>query len=241
VIVIPDNDVVRYARLNVGDKLVYRFGEGADAQTITFEIVGITQQSLVSGLGSSGIYAPRDAFPETVPANAVSVLVDVDEAQVNALRREMSSIPGAFMLETAAITRLLEGLLATFIAFPTMVALLGIVVGGVVIANSVALSTMERRREIAVMKAVGLQRERVMGMILLENAIMGLIGGLIGVGIGLLALVLMLSVSQGPGNIIPIGTALLLMGMCIAVALIAAATTAWGASGEKPLNVLRYE
>jgi hypothetical protein len=29
--------------------------------------------------------------------------------------------------------------------------------------------------------------------------------------------------------------------LCILVALIAAATTAWGASGEKPLNVLRYE
>jgi hypothetical protein len=27
----------------------------------------------------------------------------------------------------------------------------------------------------------------------------------------------------------------------VAVALIAAMTTAWGASGEKPLNVLRYE
>jgi len=31
------------------------------------------------------------------------------------------------------------------------------------------------------MKAVGLQRERVLGMLLLENALMGLIGGLIGV------------------------------------------------------------
>lgn len=36
-------------------------------------------------------------------------------------------------------------------------------------------------------------------------------------------------------------TVLLLMALCVGVALSAALTTAWGASGEKPLNVLRYE
>ena len=91
------------------------------------------------------------------------------------------------------------------------------------------------------MKAVGLQRERVLGMLLLENGLMGLIGGLIGVGLGVLMLVILLSFSGGLANVIPYGTALLLMLLCILVALVAAATTAWGASGEKPLNVLRYE
>ncbi|MCZ7544294.1 MAG: ABC transporter permease [Anaerolineae bacterium] len=111
---------------------------------------------------------------------------------------------------------------------------------GVVIANSVALSTMERRREIAIMKSVGLQRERVLAMLLLENGVLGLIGGLIGVGIGLVALV-MLTAAVGLAGVVPYGSALLLMGLCILVALVAATTTAWGASGEKPLNVLRYE
>jgi putative ABC transport system permease protein len=116
-----------------------------------------------------------------------------------------------------------------------------LIVGGVVIANSVALTTMERRREIAVMKSVGLQRERVLFMILLENGILGLIGGLIGVGIGLVALVVLIGTTGAPGSAIPVGTALLLMLLCVIVALIAALSTAWGASGEKPLNVLRYE
>ncbi len=92
-----------------------------------------------------------------------------------------------------------------------MVAVLGLIVGGVVIANSVALTTMERRREIAVMKSVGLQRERVLFMILLENGILGLIGGLIGVGIGLVALVGLIGATGAPASAIPIGTALLLM------------------------------
>jgi len=164
------------------------------------------------------------------------------EADIPELRRAMGAIPGTFVLETSLFVKLLTSLLGTFTAFPTMVALLGLIVGGVVIANSVALTTMERRREIAVMKSVGLQRERVLGMLLLENGILGLIGGLIGVGLGLLILVMLLSVGGGVGAlVIPYGTAALLMLLCIVVALIAAATVAWGASGEKPLNVLRYE
>jgi hypothetical protein len=43
-------------------------------------------------------------------------------------------------------------------SFPILVASLALIVGGLVIANSVALSTLERRREIGIMKTVGLQR-----------------------------------------------------------------------------------
>jgi putative ABC transport system permease protein len=124
---------------------------------------------------------------------------------------------------------------------PILVTALSLIVGGVVIANSVALATIERRKEIAIMKTVGVQRGRVLGMLLLENAIMGFIGGLLGVGLGLIGLAISLSQLPGASSIIPYGTAFLLMMLCVGIALVAAITTAWGASGEKPLNVLRYE
>jgi putative ABC transport system permease protein len=226
------------AGIKAGDKLTYRFG----TQSVTFELIGIAQRPTVSTLTSgNGTLIPLDALPASIQPNNVMVMANVTEENIPDLRRQLSRAPGTFVVETSVFARLLTGLLGTFTAFPTMVALLGLIVGGVVIANSVALTTMERRREIAVMKAVGLQRERVLGMLLLENGLMGLIGGLIGVGLGVLMLVIMLSFSGGIGNVIPYGTALLLMLLCILVALIAAATTAWGASGEKPLNVLRYE
>ena len=43
------------------------------------------------------------------------------------------------------------------------------------------------------------------------------------------------------GRSIPYVTALELMALCVLIALGAAILTAWRASGEKPLNVLRYE
>ena len=173
----------------------------------------------------------------------VSAVVDIDENQVRTLRRSMNEITGVFVLETKVLNDLISRMIEQFTSFPILVAGLSLVVGGIVIANSVALATLERRREIAVMKAVGLQRERVLGMLLLEYGLMGLIGGLIGVGLGGLILLTMLIQMFGGelGRSIPYFTALQLMALCVLIALFAAILTAWRASGEKPLNVLRYE
>jgi cell division protein FtsX len=234
----------------VGDRLTFSFPAGRNplggqaattGDTTTFEVVGAVQGSNINTGFTSPNYALASAFPADHPPTSITVGVDIPEEQVPELRRQLAGVMGAFVLETAFINRLLTSLLGTFTAFPTMVAALGLIVGGVVIANSVALTTLERRREIAVMKSVGLQRERVLFMILLENAVMGLIGGLIGVGIGLVMLSTLVAAMNVPGSALPIGAALLLMLLCVVVALIAAMTTAWGASGEKPLNVLRYE
>ncbi len=241
VIVFADTSETTDAGLQVGDELTYEFGDAPNTQQVTFELIGIAQPPTVSGLiTGNGTFIPLDSLPESIQPTTTQMLVKIDEESIPEMRRQIGAIPGTFVLETSLFTKLITSLLGTFTAFPTMVALLGLIVGGVVIANSVALTTMERRREIAVMKSVGLQRERVLGMLLLENGILGLIGGLIGVGLGLLILVVLLAVSGG-GLVIPYGTAVLLMLLCVLVALIAAGTTAWGASGEKPLNVLRYE
>jgi putative ABC transport system permease protein len=251
VMVIDDSAFTDAAGISVGDRLTFQLRGGAnpltggsgasdDLPTITLEVVGVTNQTGIGGFETQN-YAPADAFPEGIEPTATTIVAQVDKEAIPALRRALSGTLGVFVIDNAALTRLISSLLGTFTAFPSMVAALGLIVGGVVIANSVALTTMERRREIAVMKSVGLQRERVLFMILLENGILGLIGGLIGVGIGLVALVALLGVTGAPGSAIPVGAALGLMALCVLVALIAAVSTAWGASGEKPLNVLRYE
>ncbi len=243
VIVVSDTATIKEAKVHIGDKLTYRFGKNNDSPTATFEVVGIEQSSIFGGGLGVGIKFPYDALPAGVSPTSVQIWADVADANLPALRRQLSAIPGAFIIETSFLTQLFTTLLGTFTAFPTMIAVLGLIVGGVVIANSVALTTLERQREIAVMKAIGVQRERVLGMLLIENALLGLIGGLIGVGLGVAGVILLLSAGGTPvlAQNVPYGSALLLMLLCIGIALTAAATTAWGASGEKPLKVLRSE
>ena len=233
-----DEDAVEAAGIEVGERLTYRFEDGEE---ITLTVNGLIETGAINsrGLGDTAGMLLLDTLPQD--ATLVVAEVDVDEENVSALRAEVSVIPGAFALDSAIFGRLLDALLNTFVAFPQLVAVLGLVVGGVVIANSVALATMERRREIAVMKSVGLQRERVLFMLLLENGLLGLLGGLVGVGIGLVALMALVNQIGIPSSAVPYPTAFGLMALCVLVALIAAAATAWGASGERPLNVLRYE
>ena len=237
--IVEQNELLSSAGLSAGDRITYRLNDSDEE--VTLEIIGVNAIGFVGGAFSNSTYMIEGALPEGTSPTGVNIMANVEEESIPALRRELSDIMGVFVIETAFLTTLISTLLGTFTAFPTMVALLGLIVGGVVIANSVALTTMERRREIAVMKSVGLQRERVLGMILLENGILGLIGGLIGVGMGLIALVIFAATSGIPLSAIPFGTAFLLMGLCVLVALIAALSSAWSASGEKPLNVLRYE
>ncbi len=239
VIVIPRNETVDASGLAVGDVITMTNGN----TEISFTIVGLSEPPAIV-TDPPAPYAPVSAFGE-ISAQTVGVIVDINEENVPQLRSALSGVMGVFMLEAKVLNAFVVGILGRITAFPVLVAALSLIVGGVVIANSVALSTIERRKEIAVMKTVGVHRERVLGMLLLENGIMGFIGGLLGVGLGLFGLSLSLaslnSAGGGGGAVIPYGTALLLMVLCVLIALVAAVTTAWGASGEKPLNVLRYE
>jgi putative ABC transport system permease protein len=249
-LVIGADQAVIASGITVGDRMTFRVVPSGDTASqepiyVTFEVVGMVDRrsNIVVNIGSPN-YSPVQAWNALgIPASQVSAVVDIDEKQIRTLRREMADLPLAFVMETRLLNDLVNRFIDQFTSFPILVAGLSLVVGGIVIANSVALATLERRREIAIMKAVGLQRERVLGMLLLEYGLMGLIGGLIGVGLGGMGLLFMLVQAFGGdlGRSIPYVTALELMLLCLGIALAAAIVTAWGASGEKPLNVLRYE
>lgn len=231
------------ADIEVGDLITLSVGPSETAQEITFQVVGLVDVSQGSAeTVVAPTYAPMTAFGDLDPDD-VFFLADINEEDIPSVRRELNDIPNVFIFETRLFNELLRSLIEQFTSFPILVTALSLFTGGIVIANSVALSTMERRREIGIMKAVGLQRERVLGMLLLENGLMGLAAGLIGVGMGVIALIFFLVVllSSSLGEAVPYSRAFLLMGLCILISLVASVLSVWGASGEKPLNVLRYE
>jgi ABC-type antimicrobial peptide transport system permease subunit len=236
VIILPREQVIIDAGLSVGDKLTLRL---SNKREITLTIVGLSEPPSIITQPPTP-YVPSGSLGDAIPFS-VGVILDINEDNIPELRSALSKIPGVFMIEARLLNVFVNAILGQLTAMPILVTALSLIVGGVVIANSVALATIERRKEIAIMKTVGVQRGRVLGMLLLENAIMGFIGGLLGVGLGLIGLAISLSQLPGASSIIPYGTAFLLMMLCVGIALVAAITTAWGASGEKPLNVLRYE
>ena len=88
--------------------------------------------------------------------------------------------PAEFGGEQAVIVDRLVVVVYALLAFAVAVAVLGVV-------NTLALSVVERRREIGVMRTVGMGRGQVSAMVLLEAVQTSVFGAVAGIGIGLVA------------------------------------------------------
>jgi len=84
-------------------------------------------------------------------------LTDAEWRVAEAVARGLSNkeIAQRLRIKVATVKNHVHSILEKLAAFPTLVAGLALLTGGIVIANSVALSMMERRREIGIMKAIG--------------------------------------------------------------------------------------
>ncbi len=121
---------------------------------------------------------------------------------------------------------------------------LAILVGGVVVTNTMVMAVMERTREIGTLRAVGWRQARVLWMILSESLLLALIASGLGilVGIGLSAA---LGTIPGFGDLISAAYTPQIFLQAIVVSLFLGATgglyPAWHASRLRPVEALRYE
>ncbi|MFA5412501.1 MAG: ABC transporter permease [Candidatus Micrarchaeia archaeon] len=86
-----------------------------------------------------------------------------------------------------------NSVLGTLTLFLGAVSGIALVVGGVGISNTMFVSVMERTKEIGVLKSVGAQNWQIERLFLVEAAMIGLVGGVLGVLFGIMV-VLLLSV-----------------------------------------------
>jgi putative ABC transport system permease protein len=94
---------------------------------------------------------------------------------------------------------LILNILTALLAMAILIALLGI-------TNTMALSIMERRREIGLLRAVGMTRRQVKRMIRWEAVLIAVFGGVIGVVVGTaLGVAVVLAIGQGLGLTLPWG------------------------------------
>jgi putative ABC transport system permease protein len=138
--------------------------------------------------------------------------------------------------------------------FISMVGDLGALVNGIglavcftillVTANTMSMAVRERRKEIAVLKTVGFGSGQVMGLILCEALVMGMLGGALGIGGTLWAIAVM---NGAPGQTV-LGishlelrpaVALFGAGVALALGLAAGFVPAWGAYRARVTEMLR--
>ncbi|MCH8191819.1 MAG: FtsX-like permease family protein [Chloroflexi bacterium] len=229
--------IIGHAR--VGDDLTFL----VSGQEVTLALVGMmARDHLQVGFSDGRFFVPLGAIPDNLPRSSIGFQVTVPEGESAAAAAQLNrNVPGVVTVEVDAIASLFKEILDRITVLPSVLSALALFTGAVIIANSVALATLERRREIALMKTVGAKANKVLTMLLIENGILGIIGGAIGV---LLAIVVLVIFNQAQPDV-PVSpnplSILFVLAVALGVALGAALLSAWPASREKPLEVLRYE
>lgn len=174
--------------VEVGEQIDLTFSKAGDQQ---LEVVGIFEADDAWAV-STGYLISLDTFgqhfAENVDANVfVKVADGADPAQVQAdLKEALAEFPTAAIYDqaeaTAARTRMLDsmlGLVTVLLLLAVFIALLGI-------TNALALSIVERTREVGMLRAVGMTRRQIGGMVRTEAALTAAVGAITGTVLGLL-------------------------------------------------------
>ncbi len=128
------------------------------------------------------------------------------------------------------------------------IAAVSLLVGAVGIANTMFTSVLEKTKEIGTMKAIGAKNRDILMIFLFNSAMVGLVGGILGVILGacvstLFPLLGMSMMGGGGSSGIYLAPDLMAFGLILAVLIgvISGVVPAYRASKLKPVDALRYE
>jgi putative ABC transport system permease protein len=149
------------------------------------------------------------------------------------------------VLITSSILKSIDSVFASISLFLMGIGSISLIVAGVSILNVMLISTMERTKEIGIMKAVGASRTDIMKMFVLEVLFLGvvasLVGGVLSFGGGFVMNVLILKDASYlfmPSSILYIVAGVI---FGIITSLVGGIYPAWKASKMRPIDALRYE
>ncbi|MGP4112235.1 ABC transporter permease [Streptomyces sp. 4N509B] len=242
-----DADRAETLDLAVGDQLTVAFERG---ETVTLTVAAISAGN--SSLDGDSWYVGTDTARQNIAEEAFPLpqmlFATAAEGQAEAARGEldaaMEQYPQMEVRDQAEFKELIQqqvGMLLNMVygllALAIIVAILGVV-------NTLALSVIERTREIGLMRAIGLSRRQLRRMIRLESIVIALFGALLGIGLGLAwgaAGQQLLSLEGMPVLEIPWGTIIGVFVGSAVVGLLAALLPAFRAGRMNVLNAIATE
>jgi len=257
----PREIAIRHFRIIEGEPLTARHQaivgkRAAEQMGVT---VGDTLRLMNSSFRIVGIYKTGVSFEEigaVIGLREVQALVGKphqvqfygvklrDPAQAEAMRDDLqAAFPEVdFSLTAEAVESISD--MQVMREMVGQISFLAVFIGGVGMLNTMLMSVLERTREIGVLRALGWRRARVLGMILQESLVLGVIGGVFGIFMGL-GLGRLLRLVPGTYGSIDLSYTPQLFVQAIVVALIAGALgglyPAWRATRMRPVEALRYE
>jgi putative ABC transport system permease protein len=243
-------DLARQYSKSVGDTLTLR-GEG-------FRVVGILAPTLTQPDNSAivPLTASQRLYMSTLPsilkasltASTVAtgftvypksgVSPETIATEIKAADTELGTMtPGDFERVAGSYADMLNAVLVG-------IGLISVVVGGLSVVNTMAMSIAERTREIGIKRAIGASRVRIVREVVTESALIGCIGGVIGLVLGAAIVTAANEAGRSSGTILfelTAGTAMTAVTFSTVLGAIAGFVPALHAARLDPVAALRYE
>ncbi|AXK36443.1 hypothetical protein DVA86_31550 [Streptomyces armeniacus] len=183
-----NEDFAKKYKLGLGDKLTVDFKDGRTGQiavrAITTSDTSLESGALFMSLATAERYVPKDRMPlnQMMFGKAKE---GQEEAAYAALKAELKPYPQYKVRDQADFKQNLQDQVGQMLNMVYGLLALAIIVAILGVVNTLALSVVERTREIGLMRAIGLSRRQLRRMIRLESVVIALFGALLGLGLGM--------------------------------------------------------
>ena len=195
-------------------------------------LVGTLPPMLRSSVDTSDLATTMVVYPTT--GTNVEALAATIETQVP----DVATMTGKdFDQQIGSATSLLNSILVG-------IALMALIIGGLSVINTMAMSIAERTREIGVKRAIGGARSRIVRELVVESALIGFIGGVTGLVLGAIVVMLANEAGRSSGTILfdlTPQTALIAILFGTILGALAGFVPALHAARLDPVTALRYE
>lgn len=181
----------------------------------------------VSTMPSLGYVKLRAGADPTAAKDAVATLL-ADNPEVSVQDQTQVADESASQVDTA------ELMLYVLLGLSVVIGILGII-------NTMALSILERTRELGLLRAVGMRRSHMVHMVVAESVVMSVFGGLLGLVAGAAAGAAVVSVADLGTPAIPWTSMTIFLVLSVAAGLVAALAPSTRAARVNILSAIAYE
>ncbi|MGC9378491.1 ABC transporter permease [Streptomyces sp. MH13] len=174
--------------VHVGDTISVAFKGGETAKlkvaAITSDDVAIDQGARYISIETMRKYLPAENIPPNTMMLAKAEEGRADQAYA-ALKKSLDAYPQYRVADQTDYKEELKDQVGQLLNMVYGLLALAIIVAVLGVVNTLALSVVERTREIGLMRAIGLSRRQLRRMIRMESVVIALFGALLGLGLGM--------------------------------------------------------
>jgi putative ABC transport system permease protein len=214
---------------------------------------GTGQQLQIKGVyAKSQFLAPRVLSLAAFQAHTSSQLADgilVDAAKPDAatkaaILQSLKDYPNLTVQDQSDVKKDAQKQIDGITIFLSIMLVLSIFIAAVGVVNTLALSVIERTREIGLLRAVGISRRQLRRMIRLESIVIAVFGALLGIGLGI---AFGSAIQRGAADdgmqvlAIPVGTLVVYVIVAGIIGVLAALWPAWRAGRMDVLKAIGAE